>query len=725
MDQINILSTAGKIVFVLIVFLAVSLKAQVAGDGEEISPAGPIASPISEQELINAIPVNKLEHPYLFFNNQEKKELQDRIKNDPECKSIFAALIAEGHRYLHVPVQEPEPPHPKHNRYLMEDPANDYENDIQQGAITLAFLYQMTDSMQYAKKAIEFAMDIADWPDWVDPAHHFDIIYSRVWPFNVPDDRVVFSYDIFASGKAITLSTAYDWLYPVLNRQERDKIRNGLMEKAITRVRGNYNYFWWSTAYKCNWSNICYTGLGLTALTLLKDNPELLDVVAEVHNRMDTTFGYIGKDGGWQEGRGYYGYMMRESVFFMDALKRLTSGKYDMFKNKNIADHPLDFELYGLTANFEDGGGYPVGPTYMADKLVKETASNTGAWYRDKYLGPGTDVFDIIWPRPDVKPIEPEQKSKLFRTVNWAILRSSFTDSSTFTVACKGGFNDDPHHGHLDCGQYTVTWHNVPFIRDLGNMPYDEFYFSEDKYVYPFASSLGHNLIFVNGKKQIVAKKKNTPWVKGIGGSILKFKTGPKLDYVLINPAHAYPDKELEKWRRNVILQKPVAALILDEVEAKPGSEIAARIHPGVGVASGRGNESRARFSPVPNGKYEILKNYILLSDQEHHNMAVIPLVLNNDFKIIKGADPFIAVTKDARLTEIPYIETVTHAKSDTTFIATIIVPVKDQNDAESIVNSAKIEQTAPNEINVNINSEAGRYNWTFKKDKDGYILNN
>jgi Heparinase II/III-like protein len=722
MHHIKILLKAGKIFFVLFFLITLSLKAQIAGEGEELSPANPVAIPITENELIKSIPVHELEHPYLFFNNQDKQAIINRLKNEPESEHIFAAIIAEGHRFLHVPIQDPEPPHPKHNRYLGEDPASQYEDDIMQGAVTLAFLYQMTGDTTYANKAVEFAMDIADWPTWVDPAHRFDVIYSRVWPFNVPDDRVVFSYGEIATHKALALSIAYDWIYPVLSRTERDKIRNGLMEKVITNVRNNYKYFWWSTAYKCNWSVLCYSSMGVAALSLLKDNPELLDVVAEVHNRIDTTFSYIGKDGGWEEGRNYYAYMMSEGVYFMDALKRLTNGKQNMFKDKNVADHPIDFQLYGLTANFEDGGGSPVGPTYSVNKLVEETGNNSGAWYREKYLHSDFNVFEAIWPKPDVKPIEPEQKSKLFRTVNWAILRSSFRDSSTVTVACKAGYNDDPHHGHLDCGQYAVTWYNVPFIRDLGNGVYDELYFGEDKYDYPYASSLGHNLIFVNGEKQITAKKKNTPWLNGIGGRILEYKAGPKLDYVLMDPTHAYPNKQLIKWRRNVILEKPVTTVVFDEVESEPGAEITARIHPGVGVEVSR-REHSSRFAPVPNGKYEIMKNYVMLSDQRHHNMAVIPLVLDNDFKLVEGTDPFVPVTKDSRLTGIPYIEAATQAKTNSTFIATIIVPVKDQNDADKVVKSAKINQIDPANIHISVNTDAGNFSWTFLKGQGGYVL--
>ena len=105
-------------------------------------------------------------------------------------------------------------------------------------------------------------------------------------------------------------------------------------------------------------------------------------------------------------------------------------------------------------------------------------------------------------------------------------------------------------------------------------MRYDEFYFNQDRWDYPFASSEGHNLIYVNGEQQIPAKLKDKPWKKGIGGNILDFRTSEKEDYVLMDPTNAYPGKELKKWRRNIVFEKPDIMLILDEVEAKTGSKI-------------------------------------------------------------------------------------------------------------------------------------------------------
>ncbi len=678
---------------------------------------------LNREDLSKSINAGQLQHPYLFFTDEDKPAILKRIQSDKESKDIMAGLMAEGHRFLNMPIRKEAPPAPRNPRYYVEDTeATRHVGQLRSGATTLAFLYQMTGELKYARKATEFAMAICDLTEWINPAHTFDIIYPRVWPWNVPDDQVVFSYDITSSGKAITLSTVYDWLYPVLTKQERDKIRGALLEKAITRVRGNYDFFWWSTSYRCNWSAICYSGLGITSLALLKEHPQILDVAAESYNRLNLTFDQIDEDGGWQEGRGYYGYMMRESVLFMDALKRLTNGKYNLFHHKKVRNHPLDFVLYTLTANFEDSGGGPVGGS-MVNKLVEESGNATGAWYRQTFVDEGSDLFDILWPRSKIKPVEPEQKSKHFRTIDWAVMRSDFLDPSTVTIATKAGLHDDPHHGHLDCGQFILTWQGVPFIRDIGRMRYDEYYFNEDRWVYPFASSAGHNLIFVNGEQQIPAKLKDQPWKEGIGGRILKFQTGAKRDYVLMDPTKAYPGKELKKWRRSIILEKPVVTVVLDEVESAVGASIEARFFPGLGPPAAS-IEREPGFPRRPSVEYKVAADHVLLSSQQHH-MALVPLVLGNNFTIIDEKIPTIPVMEGARLEWLPYVGTVTKATSTSTIIVTIVVPVANREEAGKLVQNAKVSRLNASELEVTMTGSAGNFRWTFEKEKDGFVLRN
>jgi Heparinase II/III-like protein len=694
----------------------------------------PSSAQITKEDITSRINIHDLRHPYLFFSNEEKPEIRKRIQSDPESRNIMKRLVAEGNRFLRRPFQKKVLYQPAHPRFETENDALPYLTDISDGAVTLAFLYQMTGDEKYTQRAIEYAEAICDVPEWKNAAHAFDIIYPRVWPWNVPNDQVVFSYDIYAARIARTLSTAYDWLYPAMTMQQRDKIRNGLLEKAVTRVRGNYEFFWWSSAYKCNWSVICYSGLGVSALALLTESPQLADVVAESYNRIGLTYDQIGEEGGWQEGRGYSEYMLTSGAYFMDALKRVSHNKLDLFRHPKIKATAFDFQLYALTASFGDSDGKSGTPTYAANKFVAETGSATSAFYREKFLGAGSDMFDILWPRSTVRPEEPKQKSRLFKNINWAVLRSDFFDPSTVTVACKAGFNDDPHHGHLDCGQFTVTWQNVPFIRDLGRMKYDEQYFNEERFEYLLASSEGHNVVSVNGEQQIVAKKKDAEWKSNVGGNILEYRTDDTRDYVLMDPTHAYPGKELKHWRRNIVLEKPAVTLVVDEVGADIGATIAARFFPGTGDNGGvdtrpePGRHKASVKAPHATGEEDfnggkILKDHVLLTDRAGHSMVLIPLVLDNEFRIVGDKAAALPVANDAALEWVQYVETVATAKAPTTIIATLILPVADEKDAQRMSASAKIAVVGNDKVLVSMNDADRSLQWVFEKTADGLVL--
>jgi hypothetical protein len=252
-------------------------------------------------------------------------------------------------------------------------------------------------------------------------------------------------------------------------------------------------------------------------------------------------------------------------------------------------------------------------------------------------------------------------------------------------------------------------------------MEYDEIYFNEERWVYPYASSEGHNLIFVNGEQQIPAKLKDQPWKPGIGGEILKFETSARRDYVLMDPTRAYPGKELKKWRRNIVLDKPVTTLILDEVEAAPGSTIEARFFPAVALTQAR--QSREARAPLTSGvDYKVYREYALLTSQRHA-MALIPLVLDNSFKILEDKVAVMPAMEDARLNWIPYLETVTRATTRSSVIATILLPVLDQKDAETVSKTAKIARVSANQIEITVSRDGQGFRWLFGKEVDGFVL--
>ncbi len=630
----------------------------------------PVFAQITARDVSRAIDISKLKHPYLYFSEADKPAILERIKNDPESKAIYDRLKTKADDLLDDTVEMEIPNEKKHPRFWTDGVHDRLVGTDRNAVQTLAFVYQMTGDVKYAQKAYEFADALCDMRLWLYRAHEFPIIYSRVWPWGVKDDQVSFNYDIRTGDMASELGTAYDWLYPGLTKAQRDRIRGALLSNAVLLVRGNYDYHWWATSYRCNWCGICFGGFGVASLALLTENPELVDGIAETYNRFEKMFNEYDPDGGWQEGRSYWAYGMRACIFYMEAMNRLTGRQYNLYNHPRIKNNPATFALYGLTGYFGDGSGAAVGSPHLLNKLIDETKDTDAAYYRANLIGAGNDMFDIIWPRSNVAPVEPKIKSRHFRGIDWAVMRSDFKDPETVTVACKAGLNDDPHHGHLDVGQYMVNWRGQAYISDLGSGKYfyDEKYFDEIRWKYPMAGSEGHNLIFVNDESQLIAKRKDQPWSSGIGGKILEFRTSDSRDYTLMDNANAYARTDLKGWRRHIVLDKPVVTVVLDEVMSAPGARIESRFHSDADI------DARENFTLLKGSK---------------GIMAIIPV---SDGKVVMkaGSHSYNPVRKDAGTVVIPCVGAFTTSKTGTTRIAAIILPVENEKEAADIAKSVK-----------------------------------
>ena len=675
---------------------------------------------VTVENMTKALQPNRLKHPYLLFSEKEKPALLERIERDAESRDIYTRLLAEGNRLMYTPVED-APVMDKNPRFTGDWSYNRFMFTNVENARTLAFLYQMTGDEAYAQKAFEFADAVCDLQTWTDRAHQFPIIYSRVMPWNVPDDQVMFSYDIYAAHIATDLATVYDWLYPALDSRQRDRIRGALLEKAVLRVRGNWDYHWWAWAYRCNWLTTCASGAGIASLALLTEDPQLVDVIAESFNRIWRTYDEIGVDGGWQEGVGYSAANHSWAVLYGDPLKRLTNGKYTLLNHPNMRD-PVSFYLYTLfapeyTANFGDAGKGLIRKTniqFAFNKLADETGSDETVWYRN-LLNDGEGVYDLIWPRSSVVPKEPTPKSVHFRSIDWSIMRSDFSDPDKVAIACKSGKNNDPHHGHLDIGSIILRWRGQAFIRDIGSVPYDQRCFDDARWDYIEASSRGHNVVFVNGELQIPGKWRGKPMDESIGGQILDFRTSHDRDYTLMESSRAYPMRELKGWRRHVTLEKPSITVILDEVTSARGAEIEARFF----------SEAAQRFRDT----------YVLL-EGDRGTMAVIP-VLAGKYTLRPGKLMNLPVQKRANLKVEPYFGIVVESVASTsqshrpdgaeesvTVIPTIILPVDNDAEARAVAESASLDANRRfDTVSLAFSWKGGDYSYTFTREGDGLVL--
>lgn len=662
---------------------------------------------VTSQDIDSALDKNSLTHPYLYFDAIERDTIKERAKTDPVSKSIMDKLLAEGNRILNIQVEHDIPREKKHPRYDWDNPFLEYYTSYSLYASKLAFLYQMTGEVKYAEKSFEISEALCDLDTWVIRACMFPIFYGRVMPRFVQDGPVNFNMEIYSAFYAgINLALVYDWLYDWFSVRQRDRIRGALIEKVITPVRGDWEYHWWATAYRCNW---IYTAgiIGTVSLSLLKEDPRLTDMVAEGWNRCYKAFDEIDRDGGWQEGTNYSVGSQECLMNFGEPLRRLTNGKYDLYTHPRMKSNPVSFKLFcylppDRTVNFCDAT-YEINDkrfSHTFNRMADIYNSDETSWYVKNVAGQNEEFFDLIFPPTKVVPKLPEQTSCHFRDIDWVVMRSDFTSTDKFVIACKAGLNDDPHHGHLDCGQFILFWQGESFVKDLGHGSYDEQYFDEVRWNYPQASSAGHNVVFVNGELQIPGKRRGQPFDETVGGKILDFRTDDVRDYTLMDCGNAYPKKEMKSWRRHIVLEKPNVAIVLDEIVSAPGSEIEARF-----------------FSECEQNN---MGEFVFLRGK-HGNMVQVPV---STAKVIvrPGELADMPVTKDAVLTMIPFTGTVVKAKGEKTLIANVFVPAGDEKDAASFVKTVSIKSNGNGTI-IKFKRNGSEKSFIFRDKGNGLVL--
>ena len=666
-----------------------------------------LCADVTSTDMARAVKKDRLVHPYLYFSEQDKPAIRDRIENDPEFGDVMARLLAEANRLLYTPVETDAPPRQQNPRF---ETTYEYENYIQNNttaAHTLAFVYQMTGDEKYAQKAFAFIDVVCDQPTWVHMAHEFPVIYDRVWPRGPKDDQVVFNYAQWSDHLVFDIAAVYDWLYPALEKRQRDRIRGALLENAILRVRGNYEYHWWAWAYRCNWCSVLNSSLGVASIALLTEDPQLVDVIAESYNRVSKVFDEI-KSGGWQEGVSYMSYCVREAFRFADALKRVTGEEYDLYGHPNIPN-AVKTILYcqfppARSLHFGDAGSGKLGSYTLLNSIMIETGDKRAAWLRDNlgFTGPD-DIIGLLKPRSGIKGEVSDNPSIHFPAVDWVIMRSDFTDPEKVSIATKAGMNDDPHHGHLDQGHFSLYWRGSEFVCDNGSAGYDRKYFDNERFEYPLASSNGHNVVLVNGEQQLIAKRKNEPWKEGIGGRVVEFRPALARDYVLMDLTDAYAKKDLKEWRRHIVLDKPVVTVVLDEVKAAKGAEVEARFHSAESIDLKDGN------------------GYALLRGGGGM-MAVIP-ALARGFTLRPGKHAILMAQRNARFRSVPYFGTVTESEGGVTVLGTVILPVADEDEAAAVAGSVALQDDGSGTLRLSFVKDGETFSYAFAESKDGLVL--
>ncbi|MEW6235678.1 MAG: heparinase II/III family protein [Candidatus Omnitrophota bacterium] len=331
--------------------------------------------------------------------------------------------------------------------------------------------------------------------DWCMPAHTDGLI-----------DMENPNIDLRASNTANVLANI-DYVF---GDALPERLRMRLNYELERRIFGPYQkreFSWMKRTH--NWNAVCNGNVLSAALYKISDKNRLAELVAKAQNSLCLYLTGFGRDGGTAEGLGYWNYGFGNYVEAAQMLNRYTDKRLNMLAApivKEIALLPMRVELSpGKYPSFSDGGENNRFSTsmlcYLADELNAPELRRFAAARMEYEIDAGSllSLFENTQfaPLPGKKEEFVPAPYVFLRGVEWMIVR----DDNGLVLAAKGGRNDEPHN-HNDVGNIILHYQGETLIPDLGAPVYDRRFFSNKRYEYLAARSLGHSLPLVNGFEQ-------------------------------------------------------------------------------------------------------------------------------------------------------------------------------------------------------------------------------
>ena len=510
-------------------------------------------APLTEKDMADVLKTSlKPTHPRVHLDDEGWRALRANVKSG-DLKDQYEALQRIGEKLLTAPVAQ----------YKLVGPRLLYESRKALTTIsTLAGLYRLSGDRRYADRAIVELRAICAFPSW-HPPHFLDVAEMTN-----------------AAG------LGYDWLYDVLSSEDRQLIRDKIIEYGLRPGLKEYeSNVGWSRPFANNWGQVCAGGLTVGALAIAGDAgagqgmppPEPADILHWTISKVPNNMLNYAPDGGWPEGPVYWAYATHYTCSMISALNSCLSRDFGLSALPGFAEtgnfRVASIGPSGLFFNYADGGAN-VDPApemiWLGNRFHQPLYVS-----RERELVARThpSIFHLVWSAP-AKEREPAGNPALdihFTKIDVAFLRSSWTDPNAFFLGIKGG-NNAGSHAHLDLGSFVFDALGERWALDLGPDNYDlPEYFGKLRWTYYRMRSEGHNTLTLGGTNNQVLTAT---------AALNAFSTTPQAGSASITLDAAYAP-ELRHVRRTATLERTAkpALVMVDRIEGDSPTALRWNMH--------------------------------------------------------------------------------------------------------------------------------------------------
>ncbi|HPT27903.1 MAG TPA: heparinase II/III family protein, partial [Bryobacteraceae bacterium] len=472
-------------------------------------------------------------HPRLIATEQDMVRIRKLSQTNPDAKMIRAKLEKKGESILdQAPVI-----------YEIIGPRLLTQSRRALDRIyTLALLYRLDGQTKWRDRAVAEMKAAEGFKDW-NPSHFLDTAEMT---------------HAFAIG--------YDWLYDPLSPDERTWIRRAIIEKGLEPALAIYraNRSWVLATH--NWNQVCNGGIGIGALAVAEDEPQrAAEVLKGAIESLPRAMRSYAPDGGWNEGPGYWHYATRYNVYFLASLETALGKDFGLSQLPGFAqagDFRIDFSSpSGKTFNYADASD-SVGSAEEMFWLARRFSQPVYAWQQLELTKrtQSPHALDLMWFTDSAKsPMDARWPlGKVYKGVQTAFLRASWTDPDTLWLGVKGGDNK-ANHAHLDLGSFVLDVFGMRWAIDFGPDDYNlPGYFGDKRWTYYRLRTESHNVVLIDGENQ--DPKAAAPIVAE------RFLPGESM--VKIDLTAAYPSK-LASHVRTITMTGGRRVAIRDEIRAR------------------------------------------------------------------------------------------------------------------------------------------------------------